>query len=80
MAFAIDGDRTRSSSHQKKNGTIEYRLIFAVTFLVFLCAGLFESLLMMRWLGLSPRTGKGKSVVQRARDSANTCAAYAFMG
>ncbi|MEQ1717063.1 MAG: hypothetical protein ABL907_13935 [Hyphomicrobium sp.] len=77
MALAFDDDRTRTGVHPKDSSTIEYRLIFAVSFVVFFAAALIESLLLLRWARAS---GKRKSVIERARDSASTCAAYAFMG
>jgi hypothetical protein len=79
MALALDDGRTRSPS-SKKSGTIEYRLIFIVTFAVFLVAAAAENLLPHNLMARLSRQGQRKSVIQRAKDSASTCAAYAFMG
>ena len=80
MAMALHDGRTHSASAPRKAKPIEYRLIFAVAFLVFLAAGIVEALLPHNLIARFTGHGTGKSIIQRARDSARTCAAYAFMG
>jgi hypothetical protein len=55
--------------------SVEFRIIFAVTFAVFLAAGIIERLLPWNWL-----TRRQASVFQQAWESAGTCTTYAFMG
>ncbi len=80
MALAIDDGRTHPATSSKSSTSIEYRLIFWPSVIVFLCAGLVESILPHNLAARLAGNGKAKSVIQRAKDSANTCAAYAFMG
>jgi hypothetical protein len=65
-----------SSPHVKRAGmeTIQFRMILAVCFAVFLIAALIERLLPWSW-----RTPK-PSPIAHAWRSAHTCTAYAFMG
>lgn len=53
---------------------LQFRLIFAVCFAVFLIAALLERLLPWTW-----RRGKASPFAQ-AWQSARTCTTYAFMG
>lgn len=80
MALALDNGRTQSASAHPKGKPIEYRLIVAIAFLVFLVAAIVEALLPHNLVARFTGRAKGKSIFQRARDSARTCAAYAFMG
>ncbi|MEQ1669723.1 MAG: hypothetical protein ABL893_02585 [Hyphomicrobium sp.] len=80
MAFAIDDSRAPRASASTKSKPLEYRLIFAVAFLVFFGAALIETLLPHNLVARLTGHGQCKSVIQKAKDSANTCAAYAFMG
>lgn len=54
--------------------TLQFRLIFAVCFAVFLAAAVIERLLPWNWTRGRP------SPVAHAWQSARTCATYAFMG
>lgn len=80
MALALDNGRTHAASAPRKGKPVEYRLIFAVAFLVFLAAAVVEALLPHNVLARFTGSSNRKSIFQRARDSARTCAAYAFMG
>jgi hypothetical protein len=80
MEMAIDNIRSDQAPASKKSKPVEYRLIFSVAFLVFFCAALFESMMPQNLVARVRDGGNCKSVVQKARDSASTCAAYAFMG
>jgi len=67
-------------SDGKKRG-IEYRLIFLITFGIFLIAALVELLLPWRWF--APRRAgeeRAGSIFAQAKESAGRCTAYAFMG
>jgi hypothetical protein len=76
MAHTVDAHR-RSLSKFKRAESLEFRLIFVAAFVVFLVAAIVERLLPITWLR---RERPKKSIIQQAKDAANTCAAYAFMG
>ncbi len=76
MAFTMD-TRTRSLSKFKRTESLEFRLIFVAAFAVFLVAATVERLLPLSWF---TRGAARKSIVEQAKEAANTCAAYAFMG
>jgi hypothetical protein len=82
MAFVrSDRDyRLSRSGKSDRSEKLEFKLIFAVTFVVFLSAGLLEALLPFRWFASPAQFGKRKSIVERAADGARTCATFAFMG
>ncbi|MFN0218724.1 MAG: hypothetical protein ACKVP4_07935 [Hyphomicrobium sp.] len=76
MAHTID-TRRRSLSKFKRAESLEFRLIFIAAFAVFLVTATLERLLLLSWLR---GEGSRKSILEQAKESANTCAAYAFMG
>jgi hypothetical protein len=79
MAVTFDHNRGAVGKRIRKDA-IEYRLIFAASFIVFLIAAVAERLMPWRWL-LNRRPGtQGRSVLGQARESAGICTAYAFMG
>ena len=80
MAVAIDEGRVHARSKFKRTESIEYRAIFAVTFIVFLASEILGLLLPHRWVSRFSGQEPQKSLIQRAKASASTCAAYAFMG
>jgi len=65
----------RAGSGARKKWTIEYGVLFSVTFGVFLVAAIFESFLPFR-----KHAGGREGIIQRARFGAQTCVNYAFMG
>ncbi len=67
----LPGDEAR------RKETIEFRLLYGVTFVVFLAASLVESINPFRSRG---RDQKTESIIQKARFGAQTCVKYAFMG
>lgn len=79
MALTID-NRRRSQSKFKRTESIEFRLIFIAAFAVFLVAATVERILPMRWLRKRADRSPRKSIFEQAKEAANTCAAYAFMG
>ncbi len=76
MAFTMD-NRPKSLSKFKRTESLEFRLIFAAAFAVFLVAATVERLLPLGWF---KRGQSRKSIIEQAKEAANTCAAYAFMG
>ncbi len=67
--------------HAKAGGrpSLEYYLIFAVSFAVLLAAAIFEQLMPWNWMSKTKRE-KRTSIVAGAWGAARTCTAYAFMG
>jgi hypothetical protein len=61
-------------------GSLEYRLIFGVCFLVFLLAGIVERLLPWSWLAPTRDMRPPLSLIEQAWGAAGTCTAYAFKG
>jgi hypothetical protein len=66
-----------AKSNPKKS--IEYHLIFSVSFIIFFLAALIERLMPWTWWSRS-RLHLRTSIFARAWDAAQTCTAYAFMG
>jgi hypothetical protein len=60
--------------------SIEYRLIFLVSFLLFVVATVIERLMPWTWLQASEDGQRRLSIVGKAWDAAETCTTYAFMG
>jgi hypothetical protein len=77
MATTID-ERRRASSKFKRTASFEFRLIYVAAFAMFLVAGIVERLLPVAWLRRDVRARR--SIIEQAKQAANTCAAYAFMG
>ena len=67
--------------HAKAGGrqSLEYYLIFAVSFVVLLAAAVFERLMPWNWMSKTKRETQ-KSIIAGAWSAARTCTAYAFMG
>lgn len=57
----------------------EYRILFAITFCVFLVAAVIESFVPRRWV-VKTDCEERRSIIQRAIEHASICVAYAFMG
>lgn len=74
MAVALT--TKESPSHVRRHGVemLQFRLILAVCFGVFLIAALIERLMPWSWRQRKP------SPIAHAWRSAHTCTAYAFMG
>lgn len=77
MATTFNSSR-RSLSKIKRAESIEFRLIFIAAFAVFLVAATVERLLPTSWF--KRNASRRESIFKQAKDAANTCAAYAFMG
>ncbi len=61
----------------RRKESIEFRLLYGVTFAVFLAAALVEAINPFR---SRVRDQKAESIIQKARFGAQTCVKYAFMG
>jgi hypothetical protein len=79
MALTMD-QRRKTHSKFKRTESIEFRLIFAAAFVVFLAAAIVERLVPRRFFARVRPAGERKSIFEQAKGAANTCAAYAFMG
>lgn len=67
-----------SLARQGKDDAREFRLIFAVSFPVFLVAALVARLLP--WHGRGAPAARRPSIIEEARIAANTSIPFAFMG
>lgn len=76
MAFTMDS-RPKTLSKFKRAESLEFRLIFIAAFAVFLVTATVERLLPITWFKAGR---KRQSIIEQAKEAANTCAAYAFMG
>lgn len=72
--------RSSPSARWKRPESWEYRLIYGVTFLVFLFAACIELLDPRRYIARKDQAATQQTVIQRASLGARTCVAYAFMG
>jgi hypothetical protein len=70
----------RRSRRKSPKQSIEFRLIFALTFVFFLGAALLERLMPWRWIGSDASRRPRASIFKEARETAGTCTTYAFMG
>ena len=64
----------------KRAESIEFRLIFLAAFAVFFAAAVVERVIPLRRILQGANYQSPGSVVAQAKQAANTCAAYAFMG
>lgn len=76
-SHASDGASRRRDRYK---GTLEFRLIFAAAFVVFLLTSALERALPMRWSAGSELQAPRKSIIGQAKESASIAAGYAFMG
>jgi hypothetical protein len=78
---AATGKSVRSPrARDQHRGTVEFRLIFAAAFVVFLLTSALERAFPTRWTSQNADTGARKSVIERAKESASIVAGYAFQG
>lgn len=61
----------------RRKESLEFHLLYGVTFAVFLLAALVEAIIPFR---SRERGQKSESIIQKARFGAQTCVKYAFMG
>lgn len=69
------GSQTKARLKQEEQ---EFRLLFIVSFVLFLTAALLSRLAPWRWL--SPETRGGLSIIGEAKAAANASLPFAFMG
>jgi hypothetical protein len=77
---AVTETRGRLRLKEAHKSSLEFRIIFAAAFLVFLIAAAFESARPTRWSAQGDGGTARKSIVERAKESASIAAGYAFMG
>ena len=58
---------------------IQYRVIYAVCFAVFLVAAIIERAMPWSWRGARAKAERRQSIIERAGEAAGTCTTYAFM-
>jgi Antenna complex alpha/beta subunit len=79
MALALSNQSTSQGKRGAKR-PIEFRIIFAVCFAVFLLAAVVERLLPWKWLAPRSEGKRHLSIFEQAWEAAGTCTTYAFMG
>ena len=72
--------QARAGAKPNRHETIEFRLIFAATFAIFLLTSVLERALPHKWAGRAGGEETRKSVIEQAREAAHISAGYAFMG
>jgi hypothetical protein len=78
--MSIDIDRQSMTQATRADGeVIQFRLIYAICFSLFLLAAIVQRLLPWTWSARSPHAGSRRSVLEQARNAAGICATYAFM-
>lgn len=78
MARMPDPDRSQAQARRQKR--LEYRLLFVVSFVIFLVAGLVSRALPDPWRPRPPGPPSGKSVLGEAKAAATIFVPFAFMG
>lgn len=73
-----DPDRSQAQARRQKR--LEYRLLFVVSFVIFLVAGLVSRALPDPWRPRPPGPPSGKSVLGEAKAAATIFVPFAFMG
>jgi len=74
-------DRSKSSSQVRaRSDQVDFNLIFAFCFTVFLVTEIGQRLLPGYWMGGQQCANARKSIIAEALDSARTVVPYAFMG
>ncbi|GEM_PF-3439075 len=76
----ISGSNQNSSLAAPERNSIEARLIFAVSFILSLFIVLAARVMPSYWHNKSARNKPHKSIFAEAKDSAQTCVSFAFMG
>lgn len=69
-----------SPSRVRKEDTVEYRLIFMVSFVIFLVAALVARVLPRQWRPYPSGSSPYGSIFDEAKSAANTFVPFAFMG
>ena len=76
--MSMDFNRSRMSHATRADGEIvQFRLIYAICFGLFLLAAVIKRLLPWTWFARAQ--SKRQSVFEQARNAAGICATYAFM-
>jgi hypothetical protein len=77
--MSIDFNRHSMTQATRAEGeAIQFRLIYAVCFGLFLVAAVTKRLLPWTWFA-RPQGSPCQSVIEQARNAAGICATYAFM-
>jgi hypothetical protein len=69
-----------SQSRFRKEEALEFRLLYAVSFALFLVAAVIARLVPWHWRPFVRRQSGGLSIIGEARAAASTCIPFAFMG
>lgn len=79
VVMAVTHKTTGARSSLSARGAMQYQLIFAVGFAIFLLIAMAGRLLPRRWRELPPGARADMSIFEEARAMANTYVPFAFM-
>ena len=65
-----------AKSGRASSEAVQFRILYAICFSLFLFGGVLQKLMPWRWFGTRK---ENRSVIEQARDAAGLCATYAFM-
>lgn len=79
--MSLDVHKRSGSSARRTDmaDAIQYLVIYAVCFAVFLVAAIIERAMPWTWLGSRSSTERRPSILEQASEAAGTCTTYAFM-
>lgn len=80
IAGRTQNRRSAGDKREHHKRSLEFRLIFAAAFLLFLLTAAIERALPSRWASAAGEQAARKSIVGQAKESASIAAGYAFMG
>ncbi len=78
--MATSGSRQKGALSAPERYSVEARVIFAVSFILSLLVLLATRVMPSYWHDKSARNTPHKSIFAEAKDSAQTCVSFAFMG
>jgi len=67
-----------TAGRRAKPNSVEFRLLYAICFGLFLIAAVIQKILPWRWFG-HRKDSLRQSIFAQARNAAGICAAYTFM-
>lgn len=79
MASTYHSDVPARRAYKREN-IVEYRMIRAAAFILFLVFGVIERFLQLVGLQCRGEEARSTSILSRASEAANRCATYAFKG
>jgi len=68
-----------SANYRRKPEPIQFHLLYAICFSIFLVAALLGRLLPWTWFARQENATRQQSIFEKARNAAGICATYAFI-